>query len=269
AQVECRKINLLLGRMITEGKRNYEESPFARYLSGLLWETNGDWNNAYIDYKMAYELDSHLPGLASDLIFAAHKQGFGDEESQWRQANPEAPLRKENKGWGEIVVIYQQGESPRKVPRYDDQTLPRLEKRFSSDYGARVLVDGESRGLTETAMDISNTSIRYLEDRIGRLKGAQLAGMAAKAAIGVGVARASKNDDLGILAFYALMATQRADLRSWSTLPSSLQILRVPLSAGKHRMALEILGSSGSVLRTVEIGEIEIKAREKRFFVER
>jgi hypothetical protein len=49
AQVEARKINLLLYKMIHEGKRNYEESSFARYLSGLLWETTGDFNSAYID----------------------------------------------------------------------------------------------------------------------------------------------------------------------------------------------------------------------------
>ncbi len=269
AQVECRKINLLLNRMITDGKRNYEESPFARYLSGMLWESSGEWNSAYIDYKFAYELDPTLPGLASDLIFAAQKMGFRDEESKWRIAHPEAPIRKDQKGWGELVLIYQQGRSPRKQPRYEDRTLPRFVARSSDDYGARVVVDGEARGELRATLDISNTSIRYLEDRIGRLKAAQLAGLATKAAIGVGVAKMSKNDDLGLLAFYALMASDQADLRSWSTLPASLQILRLPVPAGKHQVTLEVMGPSNSVIRRIEVGEVDIKARSKKFIVGR
>jgi hypothetical protein len=269
AQVECRKINQLLNRMIIDGKRNYEESAFARYLSGMLWEASGEWNSAYIDYKFAYGLDPNLPGLVPDLVFAAQKMGFRDEESKWRISHPEAPLRKDNKGWGELVLIYQQGRSPRKQARYEDRTLPRLVPRSSEDYGARVVVDGEVRGELRATLDISNTSIRYLEDRIGRLKAAQLAGLATKAAIGVGVAEMSKNDDLGLLAFYALMASDQADLRSWSTLPATLQILRLPVPAGKHRVSLEVLGASGSVIRRIEVGEIEMRARGKKFIVER
>jgi len=269
AQVECRKINQLLNRMITEGKRNYEESPFARYLSGILWEASGEWNSAYLDYKFAYELDPTLPGLVSDLIFAAKKMGFSDEESKWRQAHPEAPLRKETKGWGELVVIYQQGLSPRKTPRLEDRTLPRFVHRSSSDFGARVVVNGEPQGEARSALDISGTSIRYLEDRVGRLKAAQLAGLAVKGAIGVGVARATKNDDLGVLAFYALMAAEQADLRSWSTLPASLQILRVPLPEGSHDVTLEVLGPSDDVIRRIEHADVSVAARSKSFIVER
>jgi hypothetical protein len=141
--------------------------------------------------------------------------------------------------------------------------------RYSDDYAARVVIDGESQGETQTTLDIAGTSIRYLEDRIGRLKAAQLAGLATKAALGIGVAKATKNDDLGVLAFYALMASERADLRSWSTLPASLQMLRVPLPAGKHRVNLDILGASGAALRTVDVGEIEVQASKKRFIVVR
>jgi uncharacterized protein len=269
AQVECRKINLLLHRMISEGKRNYEESPFARYLAGILWEASGEWNSAYIDYKLAYELDPSLPGLPSDLIYTAGKMGFASEESQWRQAYPHVPVRRDQHNGGELIVVYQQGRSPRKVPRREDHSLPRFVSRPSEDYGARVVVGGETKGELQRSLDISGTSVRYLEDRIGRLKMAQLAGVATKAAIGYGVAKATKDDDLGVLAFYALLLSDRADLRSWSTLPQSLQILRVPLSAGTHSVSLEILGAGGSVLRHVEVGEVEIKAKSKVFVVER
>ncbi len=269
AQVECRKINLLLNRMITDGKRNYEESPFARYLAGILWEASGEWNSAYIDYKLAYDLDPSLPGLVSDLIFAAKKLGFSDEESRWRQRYPEASLRRDPKDSGELVVVYQQGKSPRKLPRLEDHSLPRFVHRSSEDYGVRVRVNGEDKGEGRKALDIAATSTRYLDDRVGRLKAAQLAGVVAKAAIGYGVARATKNDDLGILAFYALLMAEQADLRSWSTLPQTLQLLRVPLAPGKYSVVLEVLGASGNVLRTLDQGEIEIKSKAKVFVVER
>lgn len=269
AQVECRKINLLLNRMIDEGKRNYEESPFARYLAGLLWEASGNFNSAYVDYRLAHKLDPKLPGLGSSLIYASNKLGFRDDESRWRQEFPDVPLLKDKKGFGELILIYQQGQGPRKVPRFENPRLPRYVAQNGPDAVAEVIINGESVGSTERLLDIAGTSIRYLEDRIGRMAAARLAGTVSKAAIGYGVSKMTKNEDLGILAFLVLDAMDQADLRSWSTLPNSLHLKRVLLPEGEHRLELRILDLGGQELRRLDLGNVLIKDQKKVFRVAR
>jgi uncharacterized protein len=269
AQVECRKINLLLNKMVIDGKRNYQESAFARYLSAVLWEASGEWNSAYIDYKLAYELDPELSFIASDLIYTAKKARLREYEMLWRNKYSSAPLREDRAGYGELIVFYHQGLSPRKVPRHDNAQLPRFVKRSSDDTGAQVWVNDSLVGQTQTLLDVEDVSIRYLEDRIGRLMAAQVAGLAVKAGIGYGVAKATKSDDLGVLAFYAMMLSDRADLRSWLSLPASIQVLRVSLPVGTHSVRLEVQGAAGKTIRSIEWDDIEIASRQKVFRVGR
>jgi hypothetical protein len=53
ARVECRKLNDKLYKFRFEGKRKYEQNPFAFYLSAMIWEADRDCDTAYIDFKRA------------------------------------------------------------------------------------------------------------------------------------------------------------------------------------------------------------------------
>ena len=57
ALVEARKVDLKLKEYARqyEGKNAYQEDAFARYLSGILYESTGEINDAFIAYKKAYE----------------------------------------------------------------------------------------------------------------------------------------------------------------------------------------------------------------------
>ena len=269
AQVEARKINLLLHRMITDGKRNYQESPFARYLSALLWEAGGQWNDAYIDYKKTYELDPGFPDLAPDLLAGARRMRFGDEYARWAQAFPMAQPRKIETGSGELIVFFEKGLGPRKIPRNQDSSLPRYVGRYSDVGSARVIVGGQNVAIPSTVIDVTQLSTRYLEDRIGRMAAAKLAGTATKAAIAYGVGRATKDENAGLLTFLLLAAMDRADLRCWQSLPDELQMARVPLPAGVYDVQIEVLNHSGEVLRTVPYPQLQIRPARKAFVVAR
>jgi len=270
ARVEARKINLLLQRMITDGKRNYEESPFARYLSALLWEADKDFNSAYVDYKLAHQLDPTFPGIGADLMGMAQKLGFQDEYKKWAQIYSQETPRRFTKEQGEIVVFFEKGLSPIKVPRdSQDSSLPRFVPRYSRVRGARVVVDGVSLAPMVTALDIENTSTRYLEDRIGKMVAAKLAGTAVKGVIAAGVGRLAKDENAGWLTFFALAATDRADLRSWRTLPAYLQMLRIPVNAGEHSVVLESVDASNYTINRIDFGKVNVKAGSKVFLVGR
>ena len=47
------------------------------------------------------------------------------------------------------------------------------------------------------------------------------------------------------------MATEKADTRSWSTLPDSIHILKLNLDAGKHQLALNINGVNQTLNVTI------------------
>lgn len=130
ALVECRKMDYKLYRMKEEGKRPWNQLPIARYLSALAWETAGDWDNAYIDYKKALELVPEFPLLREDLIRLARLAGRGGERKKWEgefHLKGEAkrysrPLRSSQEG--EIILIYENGLAPAKVPSPVSYRIP-------------------------------------------------------------------------------------------------------------------------------------------------
>src|SRR5690606_1725535 len=126
---------------------------------------------------------------------------------------------------GELIVFFLTGRGPKKIPRYrENSSLPRY---VSSSKAKYRIAHKNIRSVK--VLDIDRTSKDFLEDRIGRMQAAQLAGTIAKAAVGVGVAKMSKDSDLGLLTYIVLQATNQADLRHWRTLPAEIQMLRLPL----------------------------------------
>lgn len=51
---------------------------------------------------------------------------------------------------------------------------------------------------------------------------------------------------------------ERADTRSWSLLPDRVSIARFRLPAGRHRVRIETLGPEGELLRSLDLGEVEV-----------
>lgn len=97
ALVEAKRINIRLNELadkqLMQG-RKYRSDAFAHTLQGLVYERMGDFNNAFISYRNAYELyikdnnNQYLgaelpPQLKIDLVNAAHKSGFYAERDAY------------------------------------------------------------------------------------------------------------------------------------------------------------------------------------------
>jgi hypothetical protein len=223
-------------------------------------------DSAYIDYKNTYDLDPGFPGISQDLLKFAQKSDRNEDFEKWRKEFPGQSWTSWNRREGELIVFWQKGLSPIKVPRGDDSSLPRFQARIAETTAAIVEIDGKKLEMTKV-LDIERLSDRYLEDRLDRLRLARLAGTAAKGLAAWLVAHTSKNDDLGWLAFFVLLASDQADLRSWRTLPGEIHLLRVPLSEGVHDLKVHIRGRSGEILQTLEFPKMLIKAQKKNFLI--
>ena len=94
--VEVRKINIRLQQLndkYPDHKNRYQRDAFAQLLMGLIYDAAGDWNNAFIAYRNAYDTYqsdyirnfglSSPEQLKKDLLRTAYLCGFQTELSQY------------------------------------------------------------------------------------------------------------------------------------------------------------------------------------------
>jgi uncharacterized protein len=261
ALVEARKVNRKLHMMITEGQRKYKQNAFARYLSGILYEAEKDFGNAYIDYKMTYELMPDFPGLGRDLWRTAWLEGMREEMEKWDEV---FGLKKEDhdiakkvspRGGNqpEIIVIYQNGISPIKRSNPDWRSLPKFYPRANPVRQAQVFVNGAVVGETHVLHDIETTAIENLDEKYGGMIAKKVAGVVAKEVVAHQIEKSTGNQGWGMLASLVLHAADQADVRSWNLLPRDLQVIRVPVEPGNHTVSVNPIGAAPSGEKTVSV----------------
>ena len=133
ALVEARRIdhrlNVLSDR--TKEKNAYRDDSLARYLSGILYESTGDVNNAFIAYRKAYEnfeatrAWSHtaVPSqLREDLLRTAEALHFTQELAEYQSVFPDIRWKTSQalQQLAQVVVISYNGRAPRKEDLFLD-----------------------------------------------------------------------------------------------------------------------------------------------------
>ena len=133
ALVEARRIdhrlNVLSDR--TKEKNAYRDDGFARYLTGILYESTGDVNNAFIAYRKAYEIFdatrawSHtvVPSqLTQDLLRTAEALHFSQELTEYKSVFPDTRWETSQalQQLAQVVVISYNGRAPRKEDLFLD-----------------------------------------------------------------------------------------------------------------------------------------------------
>ena len=126
ALVEARRIDHRLNLIGDKAENDeYHEDPFARYLTGVLYEAFGDMNNAYIAYRkaeQAYQLAeswSHVPlpqQLKNDLLRITQNLSLTEELNTYRKTYPEAEEPRTNfSKMAQVVVVSLNGPGPSKI----------------------------------------------------------------------------------------------------------------------------------------------------------
>ena len=123
ALVECRRASRLL-QFYADADENYEfvGAAFIAYLSGILYEWAGDWNDAFIAYRWAeraykqYGGDLGVPfpqDVGTSLVRLARKLGFREEFEKYAATYGEPPEREPDSG--ELILLYETGFVPPKI----------------------------------------------------------------------------------------------------------------------------------------------------------
>jgi hypothetical protein len=285
ARVESLQVDLLLGELADkEVGPLFANDPFARYLSALIYEAEGEESDAMIAYRLAYEayrqhgqryplpvprqLQLDLLRLSAALDLSAENQKFVAEFG----LEP-GPGMEQLRTQGELIFLLQDGLAPVMVeedlslpvpPRgqWVRVALPAYLRRPPSFSGARLKIGGQ---VVETEMfeNIEELAIAELE----RNRPAILARATARVLLKYQMnKKASKNNELaGLLVNVGNLLTERADTRSWMSLPANIQLARVVLPPGVYALEVELLGSEGNPGRKRRYPAVTLKAGKMTF----
>lgn len=271
ALVEARRINEKIVRTKMEGRPPYEQSSWAPFLSGILWESEGNWDNATISYETAFKIDPTNPFLPEALVRANFFARRMDAYKKWRQKFPDVKEPINNSKFGEIIFIHLQGWIPEKVPAPDEYRIPVLRSVASRVHKARLRISQDKKSealhLVQDVYQIGAEAKRTLAADRGALIARRVGGIAAKAIVSDQIRQ--KDSTLGTLAWIAMNIADRADLRQWGMAPDRIQLARVTLPPGVYSVLGEGLGDSGEPLTTKSFGEVKIEGSKKTFLIMR
>lgn len=298
ARVEAVQVDLKLREIAETASGNkYTQDAFSLYLTGMIYEELQEWSDAMISYRDAYkaykkyQADYGTPmpeTLKHDLLRLAQRQGLKDEARQYSKEFGFALAADDDSSAknGELVFILNNGLVPIKrekvgtflapppaaftrgsastPPVYVTIALPYYEPRPNNVVGARISVDGR-QATTELVENIDAIARTSLDSRMGAITARSIARAVVKAKLQEAVDRAGqrRNNDAGailgsIVARVAAVATERADTRSWLTLPANIQMARLALPPGEYTIKVELLGAAGETVATRDYPKVVI-----------
>jgi len=307
ARVEALQVDVKL-REIGEKIPNSKliEDAFSLYLTGLIYEDRGEWSDAMISYRQAYtaykkyQQDYAVPMptlLKYDLLRLAKREGLKDEFSKFSKefdidtdqldANI-ADSVSGKKGQGELVFVLSNGLAPikrEKVISTLDPTsgtlvniaLPYYESRMNNVVAARMTVADKQANavLVENIDAIARSS---LEARMPAITARSIVRAVVKVAANRSVqsaAQKSNNNDAAMAGLIgamvvqvATLATERADTRSWLTLPANIYLARLSLPPGTYDIKVDLLGINDHVVDTREYTGVEINKAKMTFLTQ-
>jgi hypothetical protein len=125
ALVEARRIsikNYALQDKTNDNANRYSDDAFSLILQGLIYERNGDVNNAFISYRNAADIylknnnawyGVDMPGqLKNDLLRTAYLNGFTAELERYEILLGQKYVPAEAGSGGEVIVFWENGLAP-------------------------------------------------------------------------------------------------------------------------------------------------------------
>lgn len=242
--------NAALNEMIA-ATRNSWENPVLWWLTGVLFEADGDWEAAGQSYRRAGTTGAGNPFFEADM----------------RRADTGTPGPVA--GRAKLVVIFEDGFVPRraalKIPLwiYTSMSIDIPMYAGVGAYAPRAVSFSGSKGLASAALGLNVRSLA------GRDLSESMPGIVTRnvtrAAVNVGVSvagRASGNDWVRLLAELAnliMVAARDADTRSWVTLPEAQYVwCDGDMEPGDYQLGVTVDGVSTAVPVSLAAGETKL-----------
>jgi len=275
ARIETLQLDVFL-------KQNFEkkEPPFARYLSGLVFEANNELSDALISYRKAYQAykadNLDVPRqLQTDLLRLTEYQGLADEHQGYlKEFNLKRWTKQaELKPQGELVVIVFNGLAPRKhetainVQDPSSGQLHRIAIPFYEERSSQVdhfeLQNGIDKNSSEAFEQIDEKAYANLTEQMPGIITRAVARVAVKNKLSDNMA--DKNPLLGVVTNIATFISEQADTRAWYSLPQQILISRMILQPGKHEIDIT-LKNTANVTVAKKSSKLVALQQQKQFY---
>jgi hypothetical protein len=250
--------------------KNGFQNAYTFYLSALLYEAAGNSNDAYIDYKKALEIYPDNSYLQRDVWRLANRLSMSSDISLLKARLPQSITLNKDPELGQVIFIVENGivaaqeEIAINLPIFTSQNnmrfysvaLPSYQNHLRTYSPLNINYQGKSYQ-SEEIVRIQSLAAKQLKDDLPVIITRQITRLVAKEKLRQQLAR--NNGELGsIFASLYNMATEKADTRSWSTLPDSIHILRLNLSPGEHSLMVNINNQSQKVNVTIAPNKITL-----------
>ncbi|MGY3887330.1 COG3014 family protein [Aeromonas aquatica] len=248
-----------LDRLIGQVKNGFQNA-YTFYFSGVLYEASGDLNDAWVDYQRGYQIAPDNQSLQDALLRLAVLRGSQDElkATEQKLGRKAPPLAKHQ---GQLVVLFEDGLIPARrelflplpistsngdfrtftvaVPYYDNR---------ASDTGPLAVSVGNRSGQTSPLVRLEALAAKDLQERLPAMLTRQALRLLTKEQVRRSAAK--EGGDVGnILVGIFNTLSERADTRSWVTLPAQAASWQGMLPAGEVRLSL----GAGSAARQLPL----------------
>jgi uncharacterized protein len=327
ALVEARRVDLFLTKLQTDyGYQNYyNEDAFIRYLMGIIYESQGEINDAFISYRKALETykateNVYKVKVPEDLVFSALQTAtdmgftreFGEIKDDFPELSKNFVPEKSRSADGEIIFLHYNGRVPHKVDNifkfafgnaWGYVGMVEVDGKTKEDvYNAGTVIESiaseeqinvafpkfvptgydillsmlEVNGQkyqTELVDDIGEIAVKNLADRQGRVFFKSVARAAVKFALTKVAERKIEKETKNEVAQWVLKSavkttaalTEKADKRSWQTLPDQIRMSRIRLPQGIYSLKVSFIDRRGYVAREKKLDNIKVIRGKKTF----
>ncbi len=264
AYIERNRVMNRVAEYINRTQKYWLENPFARYLSAVLYERQGRLQDAKLEYRKILQASKRAGKFKGDAAESLRKLGRGDN--------------------GQLVLFIDMGIAPiKKQDIFDKKVRTRngvlqvkfaypVMRRFRGNRikKARVFVDDKEVGesfiiynlekviMTQFKKNKSKIRNSILQRVIPRLL-AQAAGQSLQRSKNTGVKIVGALMNIGSK---VSMAIERADTRSWLSLPKMIHVFRDRnIEPGAHTIKIEYLDGSGRKIASSGTRKINIESK--------
>jgi hypothetical protein len=290
ALVEVRRLDSLLSVFSEKYREDdvYKKDAFGRYLSGMLHEADGAYDDAFIDYSQAAGIYQNewlaygtpLPEMLRQDLLRLAVTVDRMEDARRVVSDPVADSWKGgglDPAAGKVVVIVFNGEGPHKIQ--DIAVVPTRGGPISIAFPKIVIgapacrqgtlalagESGSQQAVLSVVSDINRIAQKSLADRQGRIVAKAVARAVAKQVVIHGIANTTESKEQKqavamLLNIANMLALERADTRCWRTLPGTILMGRAVVMPGEYRLQLEMCNFPAR-----DFGTIEVAAGQTRF----
>jgi hypothetical protein len=239
-------------------------------MSGVIHELAGEPNDAYIDYKKALEIAPKNTTLQRDVARLAKQLQMTDDIQRLSKRYPQsfakaAPL---DSSKGEVIVFFEDGLVPEKTavsfplpipipsaPGLTAIAFPTFKASVIPTYPLTLRASGKDIAKSEQICAIDALAVKAFQEAAPAMITRQVVRAAIK---GTAASMASKHASglAGAAVSLYNVASERADTRSWRSLPHNAQVVRASVKPGETlELVHPFTGLAGTVVISSEAGK--------------